>query len=522
MFRVTPEERTEVQAILRAALQRDREERDAFLDDACAGRPWLRAEVASLLAAHHSASDSIRSSPLETAASVPADSPGDTLDGRVIGPYIIRHEIGRGGMGVVYLADDTRLFRRVALKALNPGAGRDPDRRERLKREARAAAALSHPGIATVYALEEIDGELYLACEYIPGQTLRALLENGPPPPAEMVDIAMQLARAMAVAHAHGVVHRDLKPENVVRTPAGVVKVLDFGLARVENLVPVRMTQAGTVLGTPAYMAPEQVRGEDVDFRSDLFSFGVLVYEMASGSNPFEAGTLEATITRILSLEPSALSEVCPSSLPQLDRIIAACLCKRPLDRYKSTRLLVTDLEQLQEGLTTGRAQSAKSRRPEVAAAPRAQSGLTPRWWWQFHQVMVSTVYVLMIYAAWKVRAWLPPLAGMLFFFSVLACAAAATSLRMHLWFTARFYPAELTMQRARALPWTRSSDMGFAISLLTAALGIGAAHLEVATLLVTVFVATVVASFVIEPATARAAFRGKSGAIRASSKQRR
>jgi serine/threonine protein kinase len=518
---VTSDEQKRVHSVLRAALQRDPEERDAFLDEACAGRPWLRAEAAALLAAHHTAGDSFPASALESATRAPADSLDATLDGRVVGPYIIRHEIGRGGMGVVYLADDTRLSRRVALKALSPGVGRDVDRRERLKREARAAAALSHPGIATVYALEEIEGELYLACEYVPGQTLRALLEIGPPPPAQVVDIAMQLARAMAVAHAHGVVHRDLKPENVVRTPAGVLKVLDFGIARVEDLARSRITQTGTVLGTPAYMAPEQIRGEDVDFRSDLFSFGVLIYEMASGSNPFEAGTLEATIARILNVEPAALSEVCPSSGPQLDRIVAACLCKQPLERYKSTQLLVADLENLQAGMSTGRDQAAKSRRPEIAGGSRVSPALTPRWWWEFHQGMVSAVYVLMIYAAWRVRAWLPQPAGMLLFFSVLACAAAATTLRLHLWFTARFYPAELGMQRARALPWTRSCDIGFAVALLMAALGIGGAHLEVATLLVTVSVATAVASFVIEPATARAAFRGKSGAIRTPSKKR-
>jgi len=517
---VTSDEQKEVQAVLRAALQRDREERSAFLDEACAGRRWLRAEVASLLAAHHSGGDSQQAPAHESATSSPADRLGGMLDGRAVGAYIIRHEIGRGGMGVVYLADDTRLSRRVALKALSPGLGRDVERRERLRREARAAAAITHPGIATVYALEEIDGELYLACEYVPGQTLRALLEIGPLPSADIVDIAMQLARAIAVAHAHGVVHRDLKPENVIRTPAGVVKVLDFGIARMESLAPTRMTQTGTVLGTPAYMAPEQIRGEEVDFRTDLFSFGVLVYEMASGSNPFEAGTLEATIARILDLEPAALSEVCSSSGPQLDRIVAACLSKPPLERYKSTQLLVADLERLHAGMSTGRARPAKGRRPEMADASRGSPPL-PRWWWEFHQGMVSAVYVLMMYAAWRARAWLPPLAGMLFFFSVLACASAATSLRLHLWFTARFYPAQLTMQRASALPWTRSCDTVFAISLLMAALGIGATHLEVATLFVTVSVATAVASFVIEPATARAAFRGKSGAIRTTSKQR-
>jgi serine/threonine protein kinase len=423
-------------------------------------------------------------------------------------------------MGVVYLADDTRLSRRVALKAL-AGVGREVSRRERLRREAQAAAALSHPGIATVYALEEIGGELYLACEYVPGQTLRSLLETGPPPLAQIVDIAIQLARALAAAHAHGIVHRDFKPENVVRTPAGVVKVLDFGIARMERLDQTRLTQTGTIVGTPGYMAPEQVRGQDVDFRTDLFSFGVVIYEVASGSNPFEAETVPATIARILDIEPAALSDVCPASLPKLDRIVATCLAKQPDQRYKSTLELVADLERLQAAMAPARVRAATSRRPE-AEASRGSRSLTPRWWWEFHQVVVSAIYVLMIYPAWRVRPWLPETEGMLFVFAVLACASAATSVRLHLWFTARFYPTELTAQRPRALPWTRWCDAGFAVSLLLAALRIGNAHLEVATLFVAVSIAAAVASFVIEPTTTRAAFRGRSGAIRTPSGQRK
>jgi hypothetical protein len=423
-------------------------------------------------------------------------------------------------MGVVYLADDTRLSRRVALKALPPDVCRDAGRRERLRQEARAAAALSHPGIATVYALEEIGDELYIACEYVAGQTLRTMLESGPLPLVQVADIAVQLARALTAAHSQGVIHRDLKPENVIRTATGVVKVLDFGVARIDNLVPARLTQTGTILGTPAYMAPEQAQGLEVDFRTDLFSLGVVVYEMASGTNPFEAETLTATIARILEVEPATLSEVCPTGPPRLEQIVATCLRKNPGERYRSTLELLADLERLQADMSTVR-DRAGSRRAEATQAARSSRARTPRWWWEFHQVMISAVYVLMIYPAWHVRPWLPEPVGVAFLFSVLACAAVATSLRLHLLFTARSYASELAAQRARAWPWTRWSDAGFSAALLGGALAIGSAHLEFATLLITVSIVTAVASFMIEPATTRAAFRSRGSGVRTPSRLR-
>ena len=357
-------------------------------------------------------------------------------------------------MGIVYLADDTRLSRRVALKAIAPGAGSEASRRARMRQEARAAAGLSHPGIATVYALEEIDDQLYLACEYVPGPTLRALLKGGPLALPQVVDIAAQLARALAAAHAHGVVHRDLKPENIVRSGTGVVKILDFGIARVENLSDARLTMTGTLVGTPAYMAPEQIRRHDVDFRADLFAFGLLVYEMTSGSNPFEAESASATIARILETDPPPLAEPPSTGLQALDRIVAICLRKRAEERYGSTQELVADLERLQADMLERRDHGTHARQaagPVVVEARRS----TAQWWWEFHQVAVSTLYALMIYPAWRARVWLPAPWGMLFFFAVLAAAATSATVRLHLRFTARVYPGELPLQRQRALPWT-------------------------------------------------------------------
>ena len=466
----------------------------------------VRAEVTSLLAAHDTAADFIEAPAYEVAADLLADDPPESLAGRTLGPYLIRHEIGRGGMGVVYLADDTRLSRRVALKAIAPGAGSDAKRRARMRQEARAAAGLSHPGIATVYALEEIDDQLYLTCEYVPGPTLRALLQDGPLPLPEVVGIAVQLARALAAAHAHGIVHRDLKPENIVRSGTGVVKILDFGIARVENLSDARLTLTGSLVGTPAYMSPEQVRGHRVDFRSDLFAFGLLIYEMTSGSNPFEAGTATATIARILETDPPPLSAPPSTGLHSLDRIVTICLRKRAEERYGSTQELVADLERLQAELPVLRdryAATSPGRGPD-----RGRGGA------------LDGPVVVGIPSGRRLGALrADDLSGV-------ACAGMADGavghavflrgaggrrdggdVRLHLRFTARVYPAELMPQRASARPWTRGSDAGFSVALLLAGLALRDPHPEVATLFVAVSIAAAIASFVIEPATTRAAF---------------
>ncbi len=231
------EESRRVRVVYAGAIQRDPEERDEYLSRECAGQPELRAKVAALLQAHS------KDFPENVDAASPTRTtpiPSENIEGKVIGPYIVRRELGRGGMAVVYLVDDTRLSRPVALKAIAPDVGRDPSHRERLRLEARAAAGLSHPNIATVYSLDEIGDDLYLACEYVPGEPLRIVLASGPLPIAQVVTIGAQLARALAAAHTVGVIHRDIKPENVMKTPSGVVKILDFGLARVEGACDVR------------------------------------------------------------------------------------------------------------------------------------------------------------------------------------------------------------------------------------------------------------------------------------------
>jgi hypothetical protein len=492
-----------IRQVYAAALQRDPEERNGYLDVACAGNPELRAHVAALLVAHakdfEAAPTTLSQSP--TTDSADSGHPA-TSEGRKVGNYIIRRQLGQGGMGVVYLADDTRLQRRVALKALNPALGESPGLRERLRHEARVVAGLSHPGIATVYALEEIDNELYMVYEFVPGSNLRTLLKSGPLPMREIVSIGVQLARALAEAHTLGIVHRDLKPENVIKTPSGVVKILDFGLALGEQGTQPRLTHTGIVVGTPAYLSPEQVRGQEADFRSDLFALGLLLYELASGTNPFMSNSVTTTIAKIVEEDPPSLSEVRPKSEPELERVVKVCLRKNPADRYQSTQELVADLQQLSEEI------AARVRVTPVSGTTPLPALSTPdektRWLIR-HQIIVSVIYLVMLYPVWYARVWLTPPWGMLFTLGVLVTAAAMISFRLHLWFTARQFPHRLVAEQAKTWRRTRIIDAAYAVLLAAAALRISGGHPEFAMLFVAVATAMLVVAFVIEPATAAA-----------------
>lgn len=299
-----------INELFHAALERGPAARGAFLDEACAGDPDLRAEVASLLRMRTGPGVVDRPA-LEAVPDLLPSADADPLIGRRLGPYEVTGLLGRGGMGVVYLGLDTRLRRPVAIKALPPALMHDGRLRARLRREALAAAALSHPGIATVFAFEEFDGQLCLVQEYVPGPTLRATMKRraGRPAIAESVSIALDVARALAAAHAHGILHRDLKPENVLRTPDGGIKVVDFGLARFEpGAAPddaERLTLPDAAPGTPGYMAPEVLRGDPVDARADQFSFGVLLHELVTGERPFGGADDAAAAARILAAEPA-------------------------------------------------------------------------------------------------------------------------------------------------------------------------------------------------------------------------
>ena len=271
-----------------------------------------------------------------------ASSPGP--DERIL-HYRILRPLGAGGMGEVYLAEDEKLGRRVALKFLPRVEAANPERRERLKREARALASLSHPGIAAVHALEEHEGHLFLVMEYIEGETLAARLVRRPLPVPELIERALVLAEALAHAHGRGVIHRDIKPSNILITPEGATKLADFGLALLEG--ETRLTMEGVSAGTADHMSPEQTRGEALDARSDLFSLGVTLYESLTGVRPFARGTLEATFHAVRAEEPEPPTAL-RSGIPlELERIVMKLLRKAPSERYQTAADLAADLRAL-------------------------------------------------------------------------------------------------------------------------------------------------------------------------------
>ena len=282
--------------------------------------------------------------------------------GTRLGPYEIIDALGGGGMGEVYRARDTRLEREVAIKVLAEPHARDCQALERFEREARSASALNHPNIVTIYDISQIgrerDSISYIAMELVEGRSLRQILSEGPVAMKELLEIAVQVAGALAAAHAKGIVHRDLKPDNIMVTRDGLVKILDFGLAKLETPFLAEeetavgpMTRTGTIMGTAGYMSPQQASGEAVDFRSDLFSFGTILYEMTTGARAFARSTAVETLAAIIREEPTPISQLNPKVPPPLQWIAKRCLAKHPEGRYASTRDLACDLEIVREHL---------------------------------------------------------------------------------------------------------------------------------------------------------------------------
>jgi eukaryotic-like serine/threonine-protein kinase len=281
--------------------------------------------------------------------------------GTKLGPYEIISPLGAGGMGEVYKARDTRLRREVAIKVLSAEFSADADRRARFEREARAASGLNHPNIVTIHDIGSSDSTIFIAMEIVEGKTLRETLESGALPPRKLLDVGCQIADGLAKAHAAQIVHRDLKPENIMVSREGLVKILDFGLAKLARpeseqgsdlLTAAEETRAGTVMGTVGYMSPEQASGQPVDFRSDQFAFGSILYEMASGKRAFQRATSAETLTAIIREEPEPLAAL-PTGIPApFSWVVERCLAKDPEERYASTRDLARDLRSLRDHLS--------------------------------------------------------------------------------------------------------------------------------------------------------------------------
>jgi serine/threonine protein kinase/Tfp pilus assembly protein PilF len=309
-------------------------------------------------------------------------------------------------MGEVYLAEDSRLDRKVALKVLPAAFTQNPDRVRRFEREARAASALNHPNILTIYEIGQTEGLHFIATEFVEGVTLRQQILGARMSLAETLSVVAQVASALSATHASGIVHRDIKPENVMLRPDGLVKVLDFGLAKLtENRSPAGDSQAstvarlstgsGVVLGTVNYMSPEQARGEKVDHRSDLFSLGVMFYEMLAGRRPFEGATTSDVIAALLTAEPPPLGQHCAEATAEIEQIVDKCLAKDREARYESAKELIAELKALQTGRQTE--ETAATRRSEGAGARLAS------WRWPLLAAMAVLLMVGLVYfLAWR------------------------------------------------------------------------------------------------------------------------
>jgi Tol biopolymer transport system component/predicted Ser/Thr protein kinase len=302
--------------------------------------------------------------------------------GSHLGPFEIVSPLGVGGMGEVYRARDAKLGREIAIKVLPSETSSDPERRQRFEQEARSASALNHPNILTVYDIGEADGSLYIAMELVEGKTLRELVASGEPlPTKKLLDFAVQIAEGLAKAHAAGIVHRDLKPENLMVSKDGFVKILDFGLAKLTETVsqdasvmPTAIaapTQPGTVMGTAGYMSPEQASGQPVDFRSDQFTLGAILYEMATGQRAFQRKTGAETLVAIIREEPEPLSQAAPRVPAPVRWIVERCLAKDPEERYASTKDLARDLRSVRDHLSETSASGALEPAEPVRARRR-------------------------------------------------------------------------------------------------------------------------------------------------------
>jgi len=379
---VDPERREDLKHLFEQAYSLPAGDRRAFLEENCADDPEARAELSSLLKAADGAdplfeelAEAVIPLPPDTDEStwdITSDSELDALVGRTVHQYRIEEKLGAGGMGVVYRAHDTRLDRTVALKFLPQHVVADEDAAERFVVEARAAAALDHPNVCMVHEISrDEDDRPFIAMAYCDGETLKRKLTRGALPVEEAADYAAQIAAGLSAAHAHGIVHRDIKPGNVIITSDGIAKILDFGLAK---LADVALTGTGVTLGTAAYMSPEQTRGEELDARTDLWSLGVMLYEMLTGQRPFRGDRQVAVINAIRYEEPEPPSTLRDEVPSEVEALVLGLLSKEPDDRYGSAQAILGDLAPLAP--RAAKLQMATERRPAQARRKRMMRGV--------------------------------------------------------------------------------------------------------------------------------------------------
>ena len=370
----------QVDNLLQSALLVPSDRRDEFLRQACAGDAALEQEVRSLLTSHRNIGGFLERPAIRVAAQTialtEARQASDSVLGQTISHYRVLRKLGSGGMGVVYEAEDIRLGRRVALKVLPASLVHDKRTLQRFEREARVASSLNHPNICTIYEVEEHDHQPVIVMELLEGESLKQRIREGPVSAAELLDFGIQTSDALEAAHSKGIIHRDIKPGNMFIVGGGRMKILDFGLAKVHGVRVAEdqseeesLTLDGVIPGTPSYMSPEQVRGEEIDSRSDLFSLGVVLYEMATGQRPFVAKNRVLLMNAILNAQPAAASRVNPSLPAALDAILARALEKHCKKRFQRAADICSDLKRLKG--ETEKTPTAVARAGPVRPNPR-------------------------------------------------------------------------------------------------------------------------------------------------------
>jgi eukaryotic-like serine/threonine-protein kinase len=368
---MTPERWQQIEKIYHSALELAESQRATLLEETCAGDEALRREVESLLRLDSRGNRFIEEPALEVATKMIAQQP-QSLIGQQIGSYQMVSLLGAGGMGVVYQARDTRLRRPVAIKVLPADKVTDPERKRRFIQEARAASALNHPNIIAIYDIGTESGVDFIVMEYVVGKTLDQLIGRKGMGLSEALKLAVQMADALAKAHSAGIVHRDLKPTNVMVTEDGLVKVLDFGLAKLTELsgsadaatlTLEHRTEEGTIVGTVSYMSPEQAEGKRVDVRSDIFSFGSVLYEMVTGQKAFQGDTKMSTLAAIMNQEPKPVSQLVPGIPHDLEKIVQRCLRKDRERRWQNMSDLKVALQELKEESDSGKLVAAPATR---------------------------------------------------------------------------------------------------------------------------------------------------------------
>jgi len=403
---MNPERWKEVETVLQGALDLPPLERDSFLDAACAGDEELKDEATSLIAAYDEAGDFIEQPAIAHDANVLLGDDLESHIGREFGPYRIIERLGAGGMGEVYLAQDTRLSRLVALKLLPAYFASDDARLRRFQSEARAASALNHPNILTIHEVGEEDGVHFIATEFIDGLTIRELIRTQELSVDDVLDVVEQVASALSAAHSAGIVHRDIKPENIMRRADGLVKILDFGIAKLmesETSDFSSHTEAGLVMGTANYMSPEQARALPVDERTDIWSLGVVLYEMLTGRLPFGGATRMDTLVAILEREPAPLSQVANERVgaPLLQSIVDRCLRKEMTERYPTVSELLVDLKSVRQQFAIGSGPPLAFEQSGRGQAQRAPAYFVRRFAWPILAIVV------LISGTFVYRRWL-------------------------------------------------------------------------------------------------------------------